>query len=61
MITTIREIFSIILFLIFLGGVGSIALQKTSKWIKRLAIVKVHNGPSFIWFYECLNFEEGRI
>ena len=46
MITAIKEVFSIILFLIFFGSTSSIALQKTSKWIKREAITKVHTGLS---------------
>lgn len=46
MITAIKEVISIILFLIFIGVTSSIALQKTSKWIKREAIVKVHKGLS---------------
>ncbi len=46
MIKAIKEVFSIILFLIFFGSTSSIALQKTSKWIKREAIVKVHKGLS---------------
>jgi len=44
MISTIKEILSIISLLIFLGGTGSIALQKTSKWIKREEIIKIHKG-----------------
>ncbi|MBT3583748.1 MAG: hypothetical protein HN509_02480 [Halobacteriovoraceae bacterium] len=46
MISLIKEVLSIILFLIFLGGAGSISLQKTSKWIKREAIIKVDKGLS---------------
>ena len=46
MISIIKEILSIILLLIFFGSTSSIALQKTSKWIKREAIVKVHKGLS---------------
>lgn len=46
MISLIKEIFSIVSLLIFLGGAGSAALQKTSKWVKIEAIVKVHNGLS---------------
>jgi len=46
MISLIKEILNAILFLIFIGGTSSIALQKTSKWIKREAIVKVHKGLS---------------
>ncbi len=44
MIFIIKEILSIISLLIFLGGTGAIALQKTSKWIKRETIIKVHKG-----------------
>jgi hypothetical protein len=45
-ITAIKDVFSIILFLIFFGVTSSIALQKTAKWIKREAIVKIHKGLS---------------
>ena len=44
MISIIKEILSIISLLIFLSGTGAIALQKTSKWIKRETIIKVHKG-----------------
>lgn len=46
MFGVIKEIVSIVSFLIFFGGTSSLALQKTYKWIKWEALVEVYKGLS---------------